>query len=100
MANSLGYEVVHMITGYDMYLVDRDLLQDQCPPPFASYSNKVRHMHFCVNKPERKGMWMEYKTWKETGDVVAAQRAALEQILLMHSYSDGAAGSVQCLGFL
>lgn len=101
MANEAGYEVVHLVGTLDMFLVRRELLDGLCPPPFASFANRVSHFHTCVTDSERKGKWVEYRTWLSTGgDVQASQQAALEQMLLMHMPTSGAGGSMTCLGLL
>lgn len=100
MANAAGYEVVHVITGFDMYLVRRDLLMGECPPSFANYGLKTDFLHFCVKNPDRRGRWMEYTTYKRTGDVGLAQQAAVEQMLMMRHPLDGGPSSMRCLGIV
>ncbi len=98
MANAAGYEVVHMIAGFDMYLVQKELLNGLCPPPFASFGLKSRFFHYCVKDPNRRGKWMDYSTYKRTGDVGLAQQAAVEQMLLMRHPTDSGPSSLKCLG--
>jgi hypothetical protein len=95
-----GYEVVHL-TGYlDMFLVQKELLDGLDPPPFTSFANKGASMHHCVVTPDRRGHWIEIKTYiLSDGDMELAQAAAREQALLLYSPASGYSGSPDCFGF-
>ena len=99
IANARGYEVVHMVGLYDMFLVRRDLLQGDCPPPFASFARKnYRIIHYCVTQPERQNLWVEIKTFLRTNDIQLSMFAAKEQLLLLQSPLAGYTASPECLG--
>lgn len=99
VANAAGYEVLHMLGLFDMFLVRRDLLDGACPPPFASFAKKnYRMVHFCVTQPTRQNLWVELKTYLRTGDLQLAQYAAKEQMLLLLNPGGDYVTSPECLG--
>ena len=101
MAEEVGYSVVHFVGTYDMILVRNDLLQGQCPPPYAMFANRVDSKHHCVVDPERRGNWVEYSTWLSSGgDVAVSHQAALQQVLTMKGVDGGPRSSPVCLGLL
>ena len=100
IANMYGYEVVHMIQYYDMFLVRRDLLEGACPPPFASFVKKAKPIHYCVVSPSRKKLWIDVETYlKSDGDVKFSQFAAQEQLMLLYNPSSEYSSSPDCAGF-
>lgn len=101
MAESAGYELVHVVGLLDVILIRKDLLRGECPPPLARFSNRVGLLQGCVETPERRGKWVDYVTWEATGgDLQKSRRAALNQILLNRMPSVGGPGSPECLGLL
>ena len=103
MAEEVGYAVVHFASTHSIILVRADLLGDECPPPFAQFSNRVKRTNTCVLDPSRVGRWVEYAAaLRDSGGgsegVAGARLAAREQALLMTGLDKGSASSLVCLG--
>ena len=100
IANMHGYEVVHMIYTFDMFLVRKDLLDGACPPKFASFSKKSAPIHFCVQTPARRNQWIDVPTYLSTQNISTAKLAAREAMLLYYNpFSEVYYSSSDCLGF-
>ena len=99
IANMYGYEVVHMVQYFDMFLVRRDLLEGACPPPLASFIKKAKPFHYCVASPTRKNMLIDVQTYLKYGDVKISKVAAQEQLMLLYNPSSEYSSSPDCAGF-
>jgi len=101
MAEEAGYDVVHFVGIHDMILVRRDLLDGDCPPPYARFSRRVGLLHSCIIDERRRGKWVEYNAYLRTnGDVAYSRLAALHQVLPMTSVDNGPRSSPECLGLV
>ena len=101
MAEETGYEVVHFVGTHDMILVRKDLLGDDCAPPYARFSKRVAHLHSCVIDERRRGHWVEYGTYIRTkGNLKLSRQAALSQVLPMMNLDNGPRSSPACLGLI
>ena len=111
MAAETGYSVVHFVGTHSIVLVRTDILGQDCPPPYAQFSNRVRRRDTCVLDPSRAGKWVEYSSAAASALVRGtsvelqaerslAQEAAHKQLLLMMGYERGSASSMACLGLM
>lgn len=101
MAEEAGYAVVHFVGVHDMILVRRDLLGDDCEPPFARFSKRVGTLQTCIIDETRRGKWVEYGTYLRTGgDLEQSRLAALHQVLPMMGVDSGPRSSPACLGLV
>jgi hypothetical protein len=101
MAEEAGYAVVHFVGTHDMILVRQDLLGGECAPPYAMFANRVHPKHHCVIDAARRGHWVEYSSWIESGgDAAVSRGAALEQVLPLRGVDAGPRSSPRCLGLL
>lgn len=98
LANTYGYELVHIVGIFDVFLVRRDLLNGACPPPLASFARKGGSIHYCVVTSSRRNQWVDVKTYLETGDIGKSRRMAREQMLLLYNPTGGFLASPDCLG--
>lgn len=101
MADEVGYSIVHFVGTFDIILVRNDLLNGECPPPYARFSNRVGTVQSCIIDDSRRGKWVEYSTWLSSqGNMKKARLAALHQVLPMTGLDRGARSSPACLGLV
>jgi hypothetical protein len=103
VAEEFGYSVVHAIHRLDLILIRSDLLKGICPVPFFTHFKKRTRAHDCVRLPERMNQWIDFATWRTSGDEEEARAAAMEQYVLAMDEKTAAAetmyAELKCVGF-